>query len=82
MMNSQTTKPTHRKKFLLWGAAILSSFTVLKFFSVNKNKTTEPVGETVKMLTQDGRLVMIDKKLLASSGKKVTNEELQQWIKK
>lgn len=81
-MSQQTTKPTNRKKFLLWGAAILSSFTVLKFFSVNKNKTTEPADETVKMLTQDGRLVVIDKKLLASSGKKVTNEELQQWIKK
>jgi hypothetical protein len=36
----------------------------------------------VKMLTQDGSLVEIDKKLLASSGKKISNEELQQWIKK
>jgi hypothetical protein len=78
----QTTKTPNRKKFLLWSAAILSSFTVLNFFSGNKKKPVEPVGETVKMLTQDGRLVVIDKKLLASSGKKVTTQELQQWIKK
>ena len=37
---------------------------------------------TVKMLTQDGSLVEIDKKLLASSGKKISNKELQEWIKK
>lgn len=33
------------------------------------------------MLTQDGRLVEVDKAMLAS-GKKITNEELQQWVKK
>ena len=32
------------------------------------------------MLTQDGKLVEIDKKLLASSGKKISNKELQNWI--
>ncbi len=78
----QTTKTSNRKKFLIWGAAILSSFTFLKYFSGTKKVIAEPANETVKMLTQDGRLVVIDKKLLASSGKKVTNEELQQWIKK
>jgi hypothetical protein len=34
------------------------------------------------MLTQDGRLVEIDKKLLVSPGKKITDKELQQWVKK
>jgi hypothetical protein len=71
-----------RKKFLQWGAALISSLTVLKFISGNKNKTDEPVNETVKMLTQDGRLVEVDKKLLAASGKKITDKELQKWVKK
>jgi len=34
------------------------------------------------MLGEDGRLVQIDKKELASSGKKISNEELKNWIKK
>jgi hypothetical protein len=78
----QNLKAPSRKKFLLWGTALLSSFTVLKFISGNKNKTNEPVNETVKMLTEDGRLVEVDKKLLAVSGKKITDEELQKWVKK
>ena len=78
----QTTKTPNRKKFLVWGAALLSSFTFFKYFSDTKKVIAEPAADTVKMLTQDGRLVVVDKKLLASSGKKVTNEELQQWIKK
>jgi len=74
----QLQKNPNRKKFLLWGAAVLSSFTVLNFFSGSKQKK----NETVKMLTQDGKLVEIDKKLLASSGNKISNQELQKWVKK
>jgi hypothetical protein len=75
---TENTKAPSRKKFLLWGAAILSSLTLFKFISANKKKP----NETVKMLTQNGKLVEIDKKLLASSGTKISNEELQNWIKK
>jgi hypothetical protein len=80
----QPTTPT-RKKFLLWSAAIFSSVTVLKIFTGSKK--SKPSGDgnktgTVKMLTQDGKLVEIDREMLASGGKKVTNEELQQWINK
>jgi hypothetical protein len=78
----QNQKAPSRKKFLLWGAALLSSPTVLKMFSAKKITANGPVNETVKMLTQDGRLVEVDKKLLASSGKKISDEELQKWVKK
>lgn len=78
----QPQKAPTRKKILLWGAAILSTLTVLKFIPGSKKEQNEPVKETVKMLTRDGRLVEVDKKLLASSGKKISNEELQKWIKK
>ncbi len=73
-------KASSRKKFLLWGAALVSSLTVFKF--IPGKKKIKPVSETVKMLTQDGQLVEIDKKLLASSGKKISDEELQKWVKK
>jgi hypothetical protein len=66
-----------RKKFLLWGAGILYSFSVFKYLFSQKEKKKD----TVKMLTQDGRLVEIDKSLLASGSKKITTKELQQWVK-
>jgi hypothetical protein len=75
MENQQ--KPT-RKKFLIWGAAVLSSFSLLKIFG---NKQQEK-NETIKMLTQDGKLVEIDKKLLASSTKKISDEELKKWVQR
>ncbi len=71
-------KTPSRKKFILWSAAMLSSLTALKFLSGSKKKN----NETVKMLTQDGKLVEIDKSLLSVSGKKISNEELQNWVKK
>lgn len=78
----QPLKNLSRKKILLWGATLFSSLAFLKFSSINEESRNEPVNETVKMLTQDGRLVEIDKKLLASSDSKVSNEDLQKWIKK
>ena len=69
---------TSRKKFLLWSATILSSATLFRFINVPKKKKSD----TVKMLTQDGKLVEIDRKLIVSPGKKITDKELQQWVKK
>lgn len=79
----QTQKPSTRKKFLLWGAAALSVFTFSRFFPRAAKKQTAAGGSnTVKMLTQDGQLVEVDRSMLAASGKKITNEELQQWVSK
>lgn len=66
-----------RKKFLWWSAAALVSAAVIRLFGKSKQQKSE----TVKMLAQDGSLVEVDKELL-TKGKKITNEELQQWIKK
>ena len=73
-------KSPSRKKFLLWSAVVVASATVLKFFTGDEKKEKEK--EVIKMLTQDGKLVEIDQELLMTSRKKVSNEELQQWIKK
>lgn len=74
----ESQKFQSRKKFLLWSAAALSSVSVLKFFKVPKTKKTE----TVKMLTQDGKLVEVNISALPTQKKKITNKELQNWIKK
>ena len=74
MSKGQT--PSTRKKFLLISAAAFCSATVLRFFTRTKKNETE----TVKMLTQDGTLVEIDRKLLGQ-GKKISDAELKGWIK-
>jgi hypothetical protein len=72
-------KKTSRKKFLLSGATVLSSLTVLKFISGNKQKK----NGTVKMLTQDGKLVEVDEeKLFGSKRKKISDEQLKNWVNK
>lgn len=75
----QETKPSTRKKFLLWGAAVLSSLTVLKYTGGNKPQKKE----TVKMLTQDGKLVEIDTEMLtAARREKIDDEQLKNWVTK
>lgn len=75
----QLPKNTSRKKFLLWGATALSSLTVLKFISGSKQKKSV----TVKMLTQDGKLVEVDaNKLFGGRRKKITDEQLKTWVNK
>ena len=76
----QETKPTpSRKKFILLSAAALCSATILKLIPTVKKKEEKL---TVKMLTQDGSLVEIDQDLLYASAKKISDKELQKWIKK
>ena len=91
MDNNEEITPANspsRRKFV-WGFGILSAFaaiataTGLPFFT-KKKVVTDKGGKkkTVKMLTQDGRLVEVDESLLIASGKKITDTELQSWIKK
>lgn len=66
-----------RKKFIAWGIGILTFFSIGGiFFRTNKKK------KMIKMLSQDGKLVEIDASLLNSPKKKVTDKELQAWVKK
>ena len=61
-----------RKKFILWGTA----------FIAGKTKKPENVmcNDSVKMLTQDGRLVVIKKSDINTPSQKISNEELQHWV--
>ena len=72
-------KKQSRRKFLGLGLASAAVFSALKFFQPSSPKK---VKDTVKMLSQDGTLVEVDIASLPSSKKKVTNTELQNWIKK
>lgn len=76
----QIPEGASRKKFLIWSAAVFSSIAVFGFFTGKKKKKKEK--DVVRMLTQDGRLVEIDRSLLAAQGRKISDGELQKWIKK
>lgn len=75
-------KQQSRKKFLWWGAAVVAAVTGSRFLKKQPVATGKEDKETVKMLTQDGRLVEIDKSLLAGGGKKISTDELKQWVNK
>lgn len=66
-----------RRKFIAWGVASAALLTVVKFILPAKK-----TPETVKMLTQDGKLVEVAIASLPPQKKKITNGELQNWIKK
>lgn len=67
-----------RRKFISWGVASAALIAAVKFFKTSPS--TQP--KTVKMLTQDGKLVEVDINAISKSKKKITNSELQNWVKK
>jgi len=83
-MENKEIQPARRK--FIWGVGLLSAFgaagALLKSPFLSKKSQPETKGNTVKMLTQDGRLVEVDMAALTSARKKATNTELQNFIKK
>ena len=82
----QTDKTSSRKKFLVWGAAVFTSLTAFKLFAGSKKPAPSTDGKkpaTVKMLTQDGKLVEVDaEQLYCGKRKKITDEQLKNWVNK
>ncbi|CAN5831374.1 hypothetical protein BH11BAC4_BH11BAC4_22860 [soil metagenome] len=78
-MKQDQANPSTRKKFLLWTAATLSSIAAFKLIG---SKPTEKKKDTVRMLTQDGKLVEIDSDIIIRSARKITDKELQAFVKK
>jgi hypothetical protein len=81
---TQTNLPARRKFVKTMGVlsafAAIGSFAGLSFW--RKKKPVATKNQTVKMLTQDGRLVEVDVARLNGNMKKVSNTDLQHWIKK
>ena len=76
---------TRRK--LLANIGALSLFPLLKLSSLTKKKNViscspETSVQKVKMLTQDGILVEVDMSKVKGNKQKITNKELQSWVKK
>lgn len=75
MNNKQTVS---RKKFLVWGLTIPAFLSIPVFFRREKKKDTT----TVKMLTQDGKLVAINLEDIPSKKERIKTKDLQNWINK
>ena len=78
----QSEEISSRKKFLVWGSAALASLTAFSLFA-GVNKQLNKKTTTVKMLSQDGKLVEVDAdKLFCGKRKKISDEQLKKWVKK
>ena len=71
-------KDQSRRKFIGWGLVSAAALSAVSYFLPSGKK--EP--QTVKMLTQEGKLVEVDIASFPPKKKKITNGELQNWIKK
>ncbi|GEM_PF-233570 len=76
-----------RRKLLRWGslgsiALLFAGFKLRNPFSSKKDVIAcAPEQKTIKMLTQDGRLVEVDvSKILNGNGKKITDDQLKNWV--
>jgi protein subunit release factor B len=74
-----------RRKFVL-GFGVLSALAAIGITFTPKKiiVSCDPSQKkkTIKMLTQDGKLVEIEEDKLKSQRKKITDEELKSWVKK
>jgi hypothetical protein len=75
------------RKSVLTGLGILSFFSILRLFPIRKAPPPEKIAcspsnpkETMKLLSQDGQLVEVDVSRIKSLQKKISDQELQNWI--
>ncbi|HET9055341.1 MAG TPA: hypothetical protein VFN30_00705 [Chitinophagaceae bacterium] len=65
-----------RRKLIQWGAGLFAGLAMFRFlFPLKKSK------QTVKLLTHEGKLVEVDVERIKKTGKKVTNNEIHDWVK-
>ena len=75
------------RKSVLAGLGILSFFSILRLIPIRKAPEKIACGpsnpkETMKLLSQDGQLVEVDVSRIKSLQKKISDQELQNWITK
>lgn len=69
-------KNNSRRKFLWGGLGILSAVSAIKLIMPKKQKT-----DTVKMLSEDGKLVEVDISKIKNTGVKVSDKDVITWVK-
>mgnify|MGYP001306255360 CR=1 FL=1 len=74
----QQNEQASRKKFLKWSLGMISVFAGAGFLF---RKTPKP-AQTVKMLTEDGKLVEIDVSNIPTQKQKLKAGQIHTWITK
>lgn len=75
----KTSNTTSRKKFFLWSLGVLSSISAFtSFFGGRPGKMRE---NTLKMLSEDGKLVEVDMDKITKTGIKVSDKDVITWVK-
>lgn len=87
MNNQNDPKETNSRRKLIAGIGALSLFPLAKLGFFNKKKdiiscAPEAGTKMIKLLTQDGTLVEVDMSKIKGSKQKISNEQLQSWVKK
>jgi hypothetical protein len=67
-----------RKRFIAWSVGISSLLAVPAFLRFSNKKKKQ--ATTVKMLTQDGKLVEVDVANIPSQKKKIKTADIHSWI--
>jgi hypothetical protein len=76
-MQTEENKVSRRK--LVGWLGIVSVFAMAGS-ALRPWKKAKP-QKTVRMLTEDGQLVEVDAKLLATNRRRISDKELQSWVK-
>jgi hypothetical protein len=84
---NELTKKINTRRKLIAGLGVLALFPILKYGFFSKKKeiiscAPETNKQTMKMLTQDGRLVEVEISKMNSTKEKITNTQLQNWVKR
>jgi hypothetical protein len=87
MSTENNNKQSKERRKLIAGLGILSLFPLLKFGLFAKKRDViscapETKSTRMKMLTQDGRLVEVDIAKIKSTKEKISNKQLQDWVKR
>lgn len=86
-MTTKIATAAPRRKFLRWGGlsalTLLTGVSIRKIFTAKNKANPEEIAavKTVKMLTQDGRLVEIPVSQLPTSKTKITDAAVHDWVK-
>jgi hypothetical protein len=67
-----------RKRFIFLGITAVALVTVFRFFIPGKKKK----AATMKMLTQDGKLVEVELSKLSRKKTKIKDAEIHTWVKR
>ena len=67
-----------RKKFAVWIFGVLTALTTLRFFF----RSTTRHKATMKMLTEDGKLVEVDISKLPAKRRRIKDQEIHSWVRR